>query len=166
MHCLSDGGKKPWKKKQTAFREQSSHFGELPSSELSRTPFLTRTRKRIIATDAENEKTFDSNVLLVHTRREKNNLKLWRTQSREWVVSQLSVRRDSAWSPAVCVIMSSSSVCPVSGAPLWPYASLLLSTLNGHRHVSTHTVLEKRLPPKAHIFIPVTPRGGGGYALS
>lgn len=76
MHCLSDGGKKPWKKKQTAFREQSSHFGELPSSELSRTPFLTRTRKRIIATDAENEKMFDSNVLLVHTRREKNNLKL------------------------------------------------------------------------------------------
>ena len=44
------------KKKQTAFREQSSHFGELPSSEMSRTPFLTRTRKRIIATDAENEK--------------------------------------------------------------------------------------------------------------
>lgn len=30
----------------------------------------------------------------------------------------------------------------------------------------SHTVLEKRLPPKAHIFIPVTPRGGGGYALS
>lgn len=44
------------KKKQTAFREQSSHFGELPSSEMSRTPFLTRTRKRIIAPDAENEK--------------------------------------------------------------------------------------------------------------
>lgn len=157
MHCLSDGGKKPWKKKQTAFREQSSHFGELPSSELSRTPFLTRTRKRIIATDAENEKMFDSNVLLVHTRREKNNLKLWRTQSREWVVSQLSVRRDSAWSPAVCVIMSSSSVCPVSGAPLWPYASLLLSTLNGHRHVSTHTQFWKSVYLQKPIFSSQSP---------
>lgn len=70
--------------------------------------------------------------------------KLWRTKDRYWVVLQLSVRRDSAWTPSVCVIMNSSVLCPVSGAPLWPYAPLLLFTLNGHRHMrsrmlQTHT---------------------------
>lgn len=56
--------------------------------------------------------------------------------------------------------MNFSSLRPVSGAPLWPYESLLIFTLNGtceHAHAQNlqHTVWKRQ--PLNLYFHPVTP---------
>lgn len=116
----------------------------------SRTP-LTGTYKRIIVTDAETENSYLE--MFSDNKQQRSE----RRRSQYGVVSQLSVRRDCAWGPTVCVIVNFSFFCTVSGAPLWPYASPLLFTLNGHWHTSPHMLRTHtqsgNISFQTHIFI-------------
>lgn len=57
---------KPQRKKNSGNKVVSSYFRELLSLEISRTPFLTWTYKRIIGTDAEMEKKKNSHLGCSH----------------------------------------------------------------------------------------------------
>lgn len=123
------------KKKPLGNKVMSSYFRELLSLEISRTPFLTWTYKRLIGTDAEMEKILTSNALIIHIGAQTAPI----TQNKESrCFTAFSEKRFRIKSHSLLVI-NIFLLCPVSGAPLWPSASLLLFTVNGHWHISTLT---------------------------
>lgn len=85
---------------------------------------------------------FTSNVLTIHMDARQQTAEM--IMIREWILSGFTAVSEKRFcmNPTACVIMNISSFCPVSGAPLWPYESLLLFTLNRtceHSHAQNPT---------------------------
>lgn len=131
-----NGGKSLQEKKQPLGNKvMSSYFRELLSLEISRTPFLTWTYKRIIGTNAEMEKILTSNAFIIHIGAQTAPI----TQNKELRCFMAFIEKRFCIKSHSLLVINIFLLCPVSGAPLWPSASLLLFTINGHWHIRTLT---------------------------